>query len=64
MDRELTRREREDLVEMLMNRAWMVDARQGVRTRAPGQVIASLNEEQRRKLAQLTPADFQHRQGA
>lgn len=57
----MTRREREELVDQLLWRAWAVDARQLPKHRKPGQVIEALKPETRQKLEQLTAADFQHR---
>ena len=57
----MTRREREALVEKLFGCAFSVDANQPPRLRKPGQVIERLTPEVRRKLAELTAADFQHR---
>lgn len=55
------RLDREELVFKLFGRAWSHDANRHPKHRAPGQVIASLPEDVRRKLACLTAADFQHR---
>lgn len=58
----MTRREREALVDGLLMRAWFVDSKHRKQDRLPGQVIAALPPETRRKLVELTAADFQHRQ--
>lgn len=57
----MTRREREELVEMLLHRAWWCDANRLPKHRLPGQAIASLPAATRERLAELTAADFQHR---
>lgn len=58
----MTRREREELVEGLIHLAWWCDANQLPKHRKPGQAIERLSPETRRKLEELTAADFQHRQ--
>lgn len=58
----MTRREREELVDGLLMRAWFESSRCRMADRMPGQVVASLSPETRRRLAELTAADFQHRQ--
>jgi hypothetical protein len=58
----MTRREREVLVDQLIHGAWWFDSRHKPGTGKPGQVIAAFPTETRRKLEELTAADFQHRQ--
>jgi hypothetical protein len=55
------RRRREELVDTLLNWAWVVDSKLPARLRKPGQVIAALRPEVRKELSTLTAADFQRR---
>lgn len=57
----MTRREREELVESLLWGFWPIDNRVPRYKQLPGQFVSMLPDATRRKLAELTAADFQHR---
>lgn len=59
----MTRRERSEVVEKLVNCALLFDANRHPKMRMPGQLIARLDAETRKALEELSSADFQHWQG-